>query len=471
MAGPGRTPPGDGTGSPAGDGHVLVRLRGAAAVGATRALNALSRRLGLGGGTVAGGRIGLVIDPSILARLARDRRVVLVSGTNGKTTTTALLARALAASGTGVVTNATGANMPAGHLASLVGGPRGAPAVLEVDEAYLGRQVAELRPEMVVLLNLSRDQLDRTNEVRMLAERWRGALESAPGVRVVANADDPLVVFGAAGRPGNLWVSAGGLGWRHDATGCPACSGRIAFATDRPGPGAAPGVSSSPPVAGGWHCTSCALARPPAHAWLETTDGRTAVAWADGRRRALQLELPGRFNQANALIAVVAAEALDVDAGDALSAVAGLSEVAGRFALRSFGPVRVRLLLAKNPAGWTELLDLVGGGDEPIVVAINARVADGRDPSWLWDVPFEVLAGRRVVASGDRASDLSVRLHYAGVEHRTVPDVGAAVGAAGGPGWGGDCADRDTRPGPDGRLPTVQFVGNYTAFHDLLGRR
>ena len=113
-------------------------------------------------------------------------------------------------------------------------------------------------------------------------------------------------------------------------------------------------------------------------------------------------------------------------------------------------------MLAKNPAGWAELLALVCPGTTPVVVSINARVADGRDPSWLWDVPFEKLAGRMVVATGERCRDLAVRLRYAEVDHTTMADPLAAVAAAGREAEG------------DGR---VEFIGNYTAFHDLLALR
>jgi len=196
-----------------------------AAARLTTSVNRVSRRLGLGSGTVIGGRAGLKVAPDLVARLAAGRPVALVSGTNGKTTTTRLLVAALAEAGP-VVTNATGSNMPAGHAAALAAGDRDCPVVLEVDEGYLPATLATTHPQAVILLNLSRDQLDRTNEVRMLAGRWREALAAAPDVAVVANADDPLVVW-AAGRAARVtWVSAG-LRWRSDAVGCPACEGRI----------------------------------------------------------------------------------------------------------------------------------------------------------------------------------------------------------------------------------------------------
>jgi lipid II isoglutaminyl synthase (glutamine-hydrolysing) len=140
---------------------------------------------------------------------------------------------------------------------------------------------------------------------------------------------------------------------------------------------------------------------------------------------------------------------------DALAAMEKVEHVAGRFTTRTVAGVPVRLMLAKNPAGWNELLDLVAGDDGPVVVSINARVADGADPSWLWDVPFERLAGRPLVATGDRCRDLSVRLRYAGADHVMEPDPLAAVAAA-------DSAA--ARPGYQ-----VDVIGNYTAFHDYLG--
>ena len=129
-------------------------------------------------------------------------------------------------------------------------------------------------------------------------------------------------------------------------------------------------------------------------------------------------------------MAAVAAEACGVDAFAALDAMASVEEVAGRFTVRTFGDVSARLMLAKNPAGWDELLDLVAGSDAPLVVSINARIADGADPSWLWDVPYERLAGRAVVATGERYRDLSVRLHYAGVAHASRARARACRGTA-----------------------------------------
>jgi CobQ-like glutamine amidotransferase family enzyme/UDP-N-acetylmuramyl tripeptide synthase len=401
------------------------------------AVSAASRRLGFGGGSVIGGRVGLLLEPDLLALLAADRRVALVSGTNGKTTTTHLLAAALGGTRS-VATSPAGANLPPGLALALAASAPGVPAVLEVDEAYLGAVAAALRPDVVALLNLSRDQLDRVSEVRMVANRWRRTLTGLP-TTVVANADDPLVVWAAATAPTVIWVAAGLL-WRGDAVGCPACDGHIVFAaSDGPEAGSA-----------GWSC-ACGFARPDPHARLVGDE----VVTADGRRLALDLLLPSRANRANAAIAVVAAGVLGVDGADALLSMSKVTDVEGRFARITHAGVAARLLLAKNPAGWAELLDLLDGGKDPVVIGINARVADGHDPSWLWDVPFERLAGRLVVATGERRRDLAVRLRYAGVAHTTVADQLEALGVSG--------------------AASLDYVGNYTAFQDLrrglAGRR
>ena len=373
--------------------------------------------------------MGLLLDPELMVSLGAGKRVALVSGTNGKTTTTALLAAAAGVGGAVVATNHTGSNMPAGHVAALVGQSDAEVAVLEVDEAYVAQVAKATKPAVVVLLNLSRDQLDRMSEVRMVAERWRSSLAALPATTIVANADDPLIVFAARDASRVVWV-AGGLRWRQDATGCPACGGHIRFDAQ-----------------GGWTCADCDLARPVV-AWklvddlIEGPDGSVPIA----------LSLPGRFNVENAVLAVAAAAVLGVDALQSAAAMSSVTDVAGRFVQRTIGDVPVRLMLAKNPAGWSALLDLVTDEEVPVVVSINARTADGADPSWLYDVDFGLLAGRPIVATGDRWRDLSVRLRYAEVEHRCESNPGVAVALA----------------GENGQR--VEFIGNYTAFRDLLER-
>jgi UDP-N-acetylmuramyl tripeptide synthase len=403
-----------------------VRTRAAASLGS--AVSGLSRRLGRGSGSVVGGRAILAVDPHALGRLAQGHVIGLVSGTNGKTTTTSLLRAALGAGGGPVASNVQGANLPPGLATALAAGPAGAPAALEVDEAWLGRVVEATAPRVAVLLNLSRDQLDRNNEVRRLAAGWRAVFSSGMAPAVVANADDPLVAWAAGGAAEVDWVAAG-QPWTADASGCPNCGGRIIF-----------------PDGGGWECSSCDLRRPDVDVWIEASGG-ASIAYRNGSRYPLRLSLPGRCNQANAAMALTAARRMGADPRAAAGALAAVADVGGRYRTVTSGATRGRLLLAKNPAGWLEVFDLLAPPPAPVVVAINARVADGKDPSWLWDVPFERLAGRPVVATGERGRDLAVRLHYAEVEHRRVDDLIAAIDAAG--------------PGD------VDVVANYTTFQAL----
>jgi UDP-N-acetylmuramyl tripeptide synthase len=387
----------------------------------------LSRRLGLGAGGIIGGRVTLALAPSALSRLAAARRVVLVSGTNGKTTTSHLLAAALRTVGL-VAHNASGANMADGAVAALVADRKAPVAVLEIDELHLAAVAAAVDPAVVVLLNLSRDQLDRSSEVRAVAASLGGALTAHPGTVTVANADDPMVVWAAtqSPRPSTVWVSTGSR-WNADATSCPRCGTTLR----RNGNGNT------------WSCR-CGLARPDPH-WVASEGAVTA----DGRVIPVGLRLPGRFNLGNAVTAMAAAEQLGVDPRRAAAAMSLLPDVGGRYAVVNYRERDLRLLLAKNPAGWAEILGVLEEA-RPLLVVVNAREADGRDTSWLWDVPFDEISARPVVAAGEHAADLGVRLTYAGIEHATVADPLAGLAL----------------------LPTgvVDVVANYTAFHELRRR-
>ncbi|MEU6132991.1 MurT ligase domain-containing protein [Saccharopolyspora sp. NPDC047091] len=399
-------------------------LRTTLAVGAGRAVAGMSRRLRLGSGGMIGGRLALSLQPGLLGRLAAGRRIVMITGTNGKTTTTALVAEALRTRGT-ATSNVTGANMLDGHVAALMTDLSAPFAALEVDELHLAQVTAEFAPSVIVLLNLSRDQMDRVGEIRTVQRSLRAALERVPHTRVVANRDDPNIVSVAADHPAVTWVS-GGARWMHDSLNCPRCGAHIA---DLDGP---------------WRCT-CGLARPEAD-WTVTAD---AVLGPDGWARELSLQLPGHVNRINATFAVAAAAELGCDPDRVLTRITDLRQASGRYATVLLDDRVVRLLLAKNPASWLEMLDLVSGHDRPLVLAVNSREADGYDVSWLWDVDFDSLRGRSVLVTGERGLDLAVRLRYAGVRCDVVGTAQEALGRSG--------AEPDV-------------IANYTAFRDLLAR-
>jgi UDP-N-acetylmuramyl tripeptide synthase len=386
------------------------------ALTAARTAAWLSRHLTGGAGHAIGGRTLLALDPEAPESLAAGRSITLVTGTNGKTTTTAMVAAAL---GTQALTgsNADGGNTPVGLVSTLSDDPADQ-LVLEVDEGWLPWAVARLQPRCVVLLNLSRDQLHRHPEVHRLAATWRSALAGAP--LVVANADDPAVVWAAGAARERLWVAAG-LGWTQDSMTCPECGGLVGRAEHS------------------WRC-ACGFRRP-SSVW-SVANGRVRH---HGQDVGVELSLPGDANLGNAALALAAAVTSGVSPDAAARAVGGLREVAGRYAVVRHGRHAVRLLLAKNPAGWDAALRAVEASTAPLVVSFNADGVDGRDPSWLYDVSFDRLAGRTIAVCGRRGTDMLVRLRVDG-----LAPVGQFESL--------DGALRALPPGP------VDVVANYTAF-------
>jgi UDP-N-acetylmuramyl tripeptide synthase len=523
-------------------------LRAKVATTLSRGAAALSRATGRGDGAVIGGKIGMMIDPNLLANLAAGREIALISGTNGKTTTTRLTAAAMSVLGP-VATNSLGANMPTGHASALAKAGSTPYAVLEVDEHYLRQVLNATHPRVVALLNLSRDQLDRAKEVAMMAALWRDALreasadsgpasgaageaaaaasadstqsaasamavptpangpapsaadpagsapsaassaggtatpgstQSAPapasavappstssaaavagprnaghpdagprdaglrdtgprnaghpdaglrdagrhdgGLHVVANADDPMVTWAASTAKEVTWVAAGQR-WHDDSWVCPECGSHIERSGDD------------------WWCVTGDLRRPEPQ-WRVTEDG---VIDPSGTVHRVELQLPGRVNKANAATALAVAAYFGVRVEDAIPHLAQVASIAGRYATVVRDQRTIRLLLAKNPAGWLEAFDMAE--DTPTLLSINARDPDGLDTSWLYDVDFSPLRGRRVLVTGDRAMDLAVRLEVNEVPFEHVTSFDKALKAI-----------------PPGRL---EVIANYTAFQDI----
>ncbi|WP_062216176.1 MurT ligase domain-containing protein [Streptomyces sp. NBRC 109706] len=405
------------------DSTQPLSARAKLAVTAGKAAAAVSRAAGRGSGSVIGGRVALKVDPELLSRLAGHLDVVLVSATNGKTTTTRLIAEALRAGGP-VVSNALGANMPAGITSALSGGADARYGVLEVDEKYLTGVAQDVAPKIIALLNLSRDQLDRAAETRMLAERWREGLQDSKAT-VVANADDPLVVWAASSSANVMWVAAG-QEWKDDAWSCPACGGVMQRPDDT-----------------NWGCGECGFGRP-APSWV-LSQGH--VIDPHGTAWPIRLQLPGRANQANATTAAAVAAAFGIPPQVALQRMESVTAVAGRYDVVSYQGRDIRLLLAKNPAGWLETFSLIDPPPTPVILSVNARGADGTDTSWLWDVDYTRLAGHPIAVIGDRRLDLAVRLEVAGVDFRVFETLDQALPQL-----------------PPGR---IEAIANYTAFQDL----
>jgi len=412
----------------------VLRLRFAVLTG--RLAGRISRMLGRGGSAVPG-LVAERIYPGLVEVLAgRIPHRVVITGTNGKTTTTKLLVETLEAAGHRVLTNRTGSNLSRGVATALieagVGRRRRAVdvAVFEVDEAAIRSLAPRLRPGVVVVTNLARDQLDRYGELDTTAAHIRSALAHAG--TAVLNADDPLVA-GLAGTATSDLYFGGASGVReampddrslYSASG----DGRI-----RPEP-----------------------------------DLLVVAAAQQGDRQSIRLSgraeisvdfgLPGVYNAYNLAAAVLAAAVLGVPDEVAAAAAGRAVPAWGRGQVIEHRGRRVRVLLVKNPAGFNHAIRLLEGvpAGTAVLIAINDNVADGRDVSWLWDARVEDLAGtgHRFTTSGTRALDMAVRLKYAGVAAE----------------WSDPALDRSLGRLLDAVAPgeTAYVVPTYTAMLDLL---
>ena len=381
----------------------MLTIRGRAALAAGATARWASRVTGRGAGAMIGGLVAMTLDRSILSQLGQGRRSVVVTGTNGKSTTTRMTAAALATLGP-VASNSEGANMDAGLVAALASARDAELAALEVDEMHVPHVSDAVSPSVIVLLNLSRDQLDRVGEINHIERTLRSGLARHPEAVIVANCDDVLMTSAAYDSPNVVWVAAGGS-WSGDSVSCPR-SGEIIVRDGRD-----------------WRSTGTDFKRPSPQWWFDDTH----IYGPDGLVLPMALALPGAVNRGNATQAVAAAVALGADPTAAVAAVSGVDEVAGRYRTVQIGSHTARILLAKNPAGWQEALSMVDKHAAGVVISVNGQVPDGEDLSWLWDVRFEHFEDTQVVAAGERGTDLAVRLGYAGVEHSLVHDTVAAI--------------------------------------------
>lgn len=417
-------------------GPVPMRARLAGAAGYTA--TCVSRLTGWGRGSTVGGRVALAVDPAALRRLGAWRTTLVIVGTNGKTTTNLLVTAALSELAP-VAANGWGSNKRHGVVAALVDAPRAPFASLEIAEGDAPSAIAELEPAVVIALNLSHEQTDRADGLRSVELALRKSFSRLSETTVVANCDDVDIVSAAWDARHVIWVACGAPGVDR-AVGCPRCGGPIDWAT----------TEAAGPAA--WSCTRCVLTRPTPD-W--TIEGRT-LSGPGGLSATVDVRLPGRANLGNAAQAIAAAVALGVDPLEAVRSVSSVGDVAGRYQVAAWGGHLVRPMMAKNPVGAEECLSVAATDGAAVVVAVNGRAADGRDPSWLWDVDFSCLSGEQrlskppptVIASGDRATDLSLRLFHAGVDHEVENDVAAAI-----------------RRCPAGR---VDVLADYTVMEELI---
>jgi lipid II isoglutaminyl synthase (glutamine-hydrolysing) len=414
----------------------------AAKVAISRALGAANRASGRGGGTTLPGRVLLRLAPDAIARLGAglDAGTTIVSATNGKTTTAGMIAAILAADGRHPVHNRAGSNMSWGVATALLE-QRGQEGLFEVDEAWLPQVVEQLDPATIVLGNLFRDQLDRYGEMEALADEWAKTVAARAGrTALVLNADDPLIAD--LGRDADERPRAGvvyfgiedasqalpELQHAFDAKHCRRCGHPYAYERAFVG------------HLGHYSCPNCGAERPrpdvAARAIeLRGMDGSRSTVRTPAGEIELELPLPGLYNVYNALAAVAAGLGLGVAPERIAAALSEMRAAFGRVETIEVAGVPVSILLIKNPAGANEVLRTLRleAGSEPIDlwIALNDRIADGRDISWVWDADFELLAGgvRKVVCAGTRAPELALRLKYAGWPTDSIEVVPAIEGS------------------------------------------
>lgn len=389
------------------------------------------------GGTALPGLVALRIDPSVIEKLAASlpEGVIVVTGTNGKTTTSKMIATMLTGSGRTVLANRTGSNLARGVAAALVGAARGARvaadiAVFEIDEAAVRQLGPRLHPRVIVVTNLARDQLDRYGELETTARHVAAAV-AASGIAVLA-ADDPIVARLGEGRgAGAVWFG-----------GEPAI--RAAMPHDRALYGHAEGRF------GGRLDAVLREASPDG-------DGQVVRMDIGSREVAVRLQVPGVYNAYNAAAALLAVTQLGIDPVAAAVHLTDMPAAFGRGQIVRYRERRVRVVLVKNPAGFNQAIALLRAEatPSPVLVAINDNHADGRDVSWLWDAAVESLADtpHRFGAGGIRAADMALRFKYAGIQAWVEPDDRRSL-------------DRLVDDAPSGA--TVYLIPTYTALLSYL---
>ena len=376
----------------------MQNLRLKSAIALAHAAGWASKTLLRKSGETLPGRVLLKLCPDAISQLSKNKKVLLVSATNGKTSTTKALVKIVQQLGP-VATSPSGSNLAWGAANALMN--PASFAVLEVDELHMPRVLAESNPEVVLLLNLTRDQLHRMHEVKRVADRWHEACTKATNTTFVIDVDDPFLNYATKDASKVVRISFGGT--RHpDGAVCPSCGAYMNWA-------------------GGIYDCECGLTN-------KKPDQKLPSGSAAYRNATL----------ANIAGELIGAKPIAID-----------ESALERSVIKNYSGVVATLRLTKNPASWTEALHSVNGND--VILVLNARQVDGIDTSWLWDVSFAGLKGKRVVVTGERALDMAYRLHVEGIESTIA-----------------DNFDKAIKEFPQGSH--VSVLAAYTAFFGLVSK-
>lgn len=381
-------------------------------------LSAVSRLTGAGAGATWPGEIAINLRQEILKDFSSQLRegIIIVAGTNGKTTTSLMIKKILEDNGKKVIHNGSGANLLNGVVSafleksSLSGKIDADWAVLETDENSLPVVVKYSQsPEIIVVfLNLFRDQLDRYGEVDVIAEKWETALAGKDrNLKVIANADDPLVAHLSKGRK-TFYFGVNEPSYylkkmEHatDSIFCLNCGNRLTYK----------GLYYS--HIGLWHCENCGEKRP------------------EPKLSKWESPLPGLYNLYNTLAAVSVARYLKISDSTIENSLKNFAPAFGRQEEFDVEDKKVKIFLSKNPAGFNESLrTILRLGAKNILFVLNDRIPDGRDVSWIWDVDFENMSKDiKLFVTGDRIFDMALRIKYAGLKAKVEPNLGLAIEA------------------------------------------
>ena len=373
---------------------MIVRLKLSILIAKLAAL--LSQKVLRRSGETISGRVLLALYPKAITELSKSKKIICVSGTNGKTSTTKALVSIISKLGS-VATSPSGSNLERGVAAALMN--KSEFAVLEVDELHLSRVIEEAKPKAVLLLNLTRDQLHRMHEVKRVADRWAKSAASAPETLFIGDIDDPFVALALNSAAQSEKISFGGR--KHqDGAVCPSCGKYLKW------------------VRNNYKC-ACGLSN--------SNPDQSFESGSAAYRNATMANVVAKFFGAKAI------------AIDEKSLERSVDQV--------HKGVKANIRLTKNPASWSEALQSVTGQNALLIV--NAREVDGIDTSWLWDISFGALSGKRVVVCGERALDIAYRLHVEGIEAEITTNFAEAIAKF--------------EPGSD-----VHVLAAYTAFHELV---
>lgn len=370
------------------------------------------------GGTALPGLIALKIDPQLVKNIRQRNQLqsIVITGTNGKTTTSRLLAQILKTAKQPFVQNRTGSNLLRGLASSLISQASLSGrlplklALWEVDEAVVPVIIDQVKPRIILFTNLFRDQLDRYGEIDTILKNWRSALKKLPSnSQIVINIDDPsLNYLGRKASPSHHVVTYGlnhkklakkRLAHAADAIFCPHCHAPLQFSL----------VFTS--HLGHYSCSQCSFKRNQPQFSLEQT---------------VSFSLPGAYNLYNLLAATTIAQLLAIPAQTIKQALKTFQPAFGRAEEFKLQNKTIYIHLVKNPAGFNAVLETLQQQQHlfssPLLIAINDLTADGKDVSWLWDVDFELLNQRQtpVIVSGIRAYDIALRLKYAGLKQSLI---------------------------------------------------